>query len=302
MSVRHYTLILLTALMLGACASGVDRTDPIRLTKDDIKAEEVSTPESQLLVHITGTEAAHWQRGKRFYAADERASLLFRNCPVSPAGLTLSFMQAQSYTSPGGEPSTIVTFADSLGHTFTYYADKSSPQTLISTSIPMLIDMDVIEQIEATLKGRSLWTKSLKWLDPATLEPCNGRRFEEVKVDRVEAGTTEFPCKVIFHDVASGRTGALLFNPFSTTSRPFASQFYLDNPRNNYKNIAQEKWDEICAGHISPGMTKEEARLSLGSPKETHSGHDYSKTIDNWYYPDGVYLHFEDGILVNFRK
>ena len=49
-------------------------------------------------------------------------------------------------------------------------------------------------------------------------------------------------------------------------------------------------------------MTKQECRLALGAPAQAESGRDFSKTIDIWTYANGIYLRFEDGILVDFRK
>ena len=45
-------------------------------------------------------------------------------------------------------------------------------------------------------------------------------------------------------------------------------------------------------------MTKDEVRLSLGSPSSVNQRPSHEGVREYWYYPDGRYLYFEDGVLV----
>lgn len=48
-------------------------------------------------------------------------------------------------------------------------------------------------------------------------------------------------------------------------------------------------------------MTKDEARLSLGAPKDVSQGHNSALLYELWQYPDGSYLMFCDGLLQRFK-
>ncbi|MDE7510365.1 MAG: hypothetical protein K2M62_09595 [Muribaculaceae bacterium] len=49
-------------------------------------------------------------------------------------------------------------------------------------------------------------------------------------------------------------------------------------------------------------MTKTECRLSKGNPSDVYDGHDYSKLLLLWVYPDATTLYFEDDILVRVKS
>ena len=85
-------------------------------------------------------------------------------------------------------------------------------------------------------------------------------------------------------------------------SRTFPSLVSIYDPKLKYPQITAETWKLIQEGKVALGMTKEECKLSLGNPSEADSGHDWNNTIDVWSYPDGTCLHFQDGLLVNFRN
>ena len=48
-------------------------------------------------------------------------------------------------------------------------------------------------------------------------------------------------------------------------------------------------------------MTKEECRLAKGNPSDLYGGHDYSKSMLIWVYPDATTLYFEDDLLVRVK-
>lgn len=116
-------------------------------------------------------------------------------------------------------------------------------------------------------------------------------------------GDMVFPLAVHFHD-ASSRPAMLLMNlpeasGSGVESRSFRNLFTLSDPKEKYPSILPEIWDAICDGHVRNGMTKDECRLAIGNPADSQSGHDWNSTIDIWSYPDGTFLRFQDGILVD---
>ena len=49
-------------------------------------------------------------------------------------------------------------------------------------------------------------------------------------------------------------------------------------------------------------MTKEACRLALGMPKQVNQVPDPSGMREYWYYDDGRFLQFVDGLLKSYRK
>jgi hypothetical protein len=84
--------------------------------------------------------------------------------------------------------------------------------------------------------------------------------------------------------------------------RSFSNLFSFTDPRRNYPNITDEYWQLITSGTVTTGMTRDECRLALGAPKDVDRQTGYSSVHEMWGYENGIYLIFEDGILVKFRR
>ena len=130
-----------------------------------------------------------------------------------------------------------------------------------------------------------------------------GRKFVPVTVDRVTAGNTDYPFRVVFTD-ENGESRCMLMSGSrsATSTRNFQSLFSIDNPRLRYPMITDENWEAITNGRVRREMTRDEARLALGSPSDVVYGNNYNFTYERWIYPGGIYLVFEDGILKSFRQ
>ncbi len=76
----------------------------------------------------------------------------------------------------------------------------------------------------------------------------------------------------------------------------------MTDPRLNYPQISDNVWNDIVNSRLSKGMTKTEATLALGTPRNIDRGYNHTATYERWTYPDGVFLIFEDGLLVRFNK
>ena len=146
------------------------------------------------------------------------------------------------------------------------------------------------------------------WYDSAG-ERASGRRFSSVAVDSVTPGTLVFPLRVHFHEpevpadgFASAGSVLISIGSGGGDSRPFENIFLFENPRRRYPQTTDEVWELVRRGDVRPGMTKEECRLALGNPTLTDAGQDRMRVIELWQYPDGIFLRFEDGVLVDYRK
>jgi len=77
----------------------------------------------------------------------------------------------------------------------------------------------------------------------------------------------------------------------STTSR-----FDRDKARWGYSIANKIKQKEIWIG-----MTSEMARRSIGSPKDINRSTYSFGVREQWVYPNGKYLYFEDGVLTSYQ-
>lgn len=295
------------AIILSSCFTGIEGTKKITLSKEDLKLAEVSE-EELLLAGVVGVPASEWKAGKRFIVADAKASLLIegRNPEAESHGLskgdTLIYIKSRTPVGPDGRTRESVVFGlnDAL---FEFTSGKVGRSGVImSDALPGLIDADMIDQSARILNGREMWTLSRIWED-AESGRIDGLKYAKVKVVETLPGDMVFPLKVRFVD-DSGREGNMLLN-FGNSgkeSHSFANMFLLSDPRKKYPSISDTAWDNICRGRAEIGMTKDEVRLAKGNPSDVNTGHDYSKVLLLWTYPDGNVYYFEDGILTGINS
>jgi len=294
--------VVAAAFILQSCFTGIEHTGHINLSKKDKEIEKRISREEAFMADIKGENVTAWQPSREFKAVGDRASLAFDNTPPGMSGRTLQFASYTSTITPAGTKRVCLVFTDSASNTFRYTTGKQQPEAVKSTELPMLIDMQLVKQLRDKLVGRKLWTRTSEYISPAG-EPVRGKKFEPVTVVDVTPGTEPLPYYIIFESDGGSRGGLLMSNSDGTLStRPFHSLFSLSDPRLEYSGISDEVWQHIQAGNVACGMTKQECKLAVGAPDDTDSWHDYSKTIDVWTYANGIYLRFEEGLLVSFRK
>ncbi len=303
---RSYLFPVLAALSLcslTACYT-VDRTKKIELTKSDLKTIAPSA-EEQFLADVKGVALDNWLPGRRFQATDDRALLLFsqEGMPADPAevgigGKTLIYNGINAKLRPDGTEDIVLLFFDG-DKTYQLPTGKKGSEltNYLSTDLPMMVDIELVDALNAKLSGQKLWTRSSLWYDDKG-ERFAGEKFVAVKILGVEPGNAEFPVRVWFEDDRGRRSFFWMsFGRSAADSRPFASLFSMTDPRLQYHDVEDHIWRLIQTGKVAQGMSKELCRLALGNPSEVTSGHDYSRLIDIWTYPDGRVLRFEDGVL-----
>lgn len=303
MKLSGVLLLACAALVCQSCFTGVEGTGKINLSKKDMVA--LAPKEEDLFLNsISLQPLGDWQQGKRFYVTDERLNLLFSGAPIKLLpGDILTFESEGPYIDADGQQKTSIIFS-SKGESFNLKIDRpfeEARSSINSSDIGMMIDADVIEAISKKLVGKDLWTKSALWLDDS-LKYKKGKKFNKVTVTQVLPGNTFYPIVVRFKSDA-GEEGAYLMAlaASSNSGHGFGNLFSFRNPRENYKNISSEVWEIICNEGLRAGMTKEECRISRGNPSDVDMGHNYSNAVEIWSYPDGTFLQFVDGLLVNFK-
>lgn len=303
-------LFSLPGTVMTSCNTGIESTKKIELSKEEKKSLK-ATPEELYMSSIKAESLKDWKQGKRFIASDDKTALIFDSSglpadlsSVSMAGRLLEFRRLESSLGFDGKEEAVIVFSD--GERDLRYKTGKDPKTamesILSSDIPLTIDVDMINAIADHLSGKEFWIKTPLWYDSAGSK-IDGRKFVKVRIEEVVPGNMVFPVKIKFTD-DQGATAYLFMNYGNKgiESRNFPSLFSLSDIRLNYHAITDENWELIRNGKIRAGMTKLECKLSLGNPTEVNSGHDWNSTIDIWQYTDGVFLRFQDGLLVDFRR
>ena len=301
-------LLILPLLTLGACFTGVESTKKIALSKADKKILQPSD-EELLMNTVTPEPLGEWVQGKSFFVVSDRVAMLLHTPDggtVDADGLegsVLSFESVAEAPAPDGTRKALVVLRQGnrrmvfdTGREYT-----EALQRFMSDRLPMMIDTDMLSSTDRLITGRTLWTRSPVWND-STGQRYEGRKFVPVTVTAILPGSIAFPARVQFRDETGQEAYMFLnFGASSGDSRSFADLFFLTDPKLRYPKISGHIWQLIQHSALENGMTKEEAKLSLGNPDEVMSGHDYSQTLDIWRYNDGSMLRFADGLLIDFR-
>ena len=303
-----FLFLALSPFFLLNCSTGIEGTKTITYSKNE-KKELATTAEERFISAISADTLKTWQPGKRFLISDNRASRVFESKENlstkndSLKGKVIEFKSVFSRITPGGGNQLILSFTDG-GTTYNYPTGKSREEALVSITsldIPMLLDLDMVEQFRKKLKGETFWTRSRLWYD-ADGEKLAGRKFVPVTITDVSPGDMLFLLHLNITDEA-GNSAVLYMNPVNRgmESRTFPNLFFLSDPKLKYPAIREEIWNLICRGLVTRGMTKEECKLALGNPDEVTTGHDWNQTVDIWNYKNGVFLQFLDGLLTRYR-
>ncbi|MCM1290735.1 MAG: hypothetical protein NC201_06695 [Prevotella sp.] len=293
-----------TLLFLTGCFTGIEGTKKVKLSREDRKVSQPSE-EEKLNALFSADTLKDWNVGKNFIVTNHKVEIVLRSIGDKKYEIsdTLVYKGIVMRPSPSGEQTARLLFADSRNE-WEYDTGKSysaARMNLSSMDIPMIIDVDFVENVGKILNNKKLYIRTSDWQDSEGNQE-KGLKYSLVTIKSVTAGNEQFPLKVGFQTndeliwyvmMSSGKK--------STDSRSFPILFSFEDVKNSYRNISQEVWALIQQSKVTIGMTKEECRLSLGTPASVSSGRDYAKVFDLWSYGDGKYLKFEDGILVDFR-
>lgn len=298
----------MAATLLSSCFTGVESTKRVVMGREDKKLV-MPTPEETFLADIKPLPLENWQVGKTFLVTDDRLGYVLERRDLSHPrrslkGDTLRYIGWDDKVSPDGEKVLMVVFSDGTA-TYAFNSGSGEEKALKSfttSRLPMMIDLAMVDQFRERLSGKQLWTRSPLWYVGDSTR-ITGKRYVSVNIDNVRTGDSTFPLRVDFTD-ESGRKAFMFMNMGNGgyDSRSFANLFSLEDLRKRYPSISDAHWENIRNSRVSPGMTKDECRLALGPPTDVNAGRSYSQTLDIWQYPDGTFLRFADGLLVDFRR
>ncbi len=305
-----FTVIAALATVCGfsGCFTGVEGTGKVTLSTQEQRTA-LPTQEDLLLADIVPVTADKWEVGKRFVCLDDRAALIFDPRTLSTApldlrlyGKVLRFTRLNTSHDANGRLVYVLVFADTDREYLYEVRGDVLPDNL---SMPMMADYEIIEEVDRRLRGKILWTKSMLWATSDSTATRSGRKYVPVTIDSVAPGYGVFPAQVYFTDKEIKTVKGSLpitFHGSGIDSRTFSTQFSLTDPKATHPKIDHAVWQCIQEGRVQTGMTKEECRLSLGSPADVSEGHNTAMVYEIWQYPNGIYLMFEDGVLFRFTK
>jgi len=314
LKLRNFVISGMVALLMNGCFTGVESTPRIsnadvrRETKDENQIFSVS--EENIAKKIVPPPPALWREGDKFVVCDSKISLTFPSAPqaILPAvGDTIYFAGFSSTKNILGEESTVLNFINEKSDTLTYRVNfpKDNIIERSSLDVPFAIPMKMVENANDLLSGLDVYVMTTYRYKAENEERVERNKFGLIKIERVESGSMELPLKVYFTDKSSAGTERfyLYMTPGAsrTSTRNFTALFNSTDPRLKYPKITDEVWNAIVSSKVMAGMTRQECRLSIGSPSEIIHGHNYSAVYERWIYQDGRNLLFEDGLLKAIR-
>ena len=308
--IRDIAVAVAACLMLAACGTGIEVTEhvtdkDVRRVMDQIDSRQ---PGVTLEAYIDSLTA--WKIGKRFWVADDRVTQMLAETDgydmdtLHLAGRTLIY---QGWTASGTFDSRriYIDLEDSqTGEMYHYRGGNFEEARRPGFTLPMLIDLDMVDHVARQLVGKDFYIHTPIWYDRQTEQMKDGRHFINVRIDSVLPGNAVLPLRVLF-TAADTREKAMVWMNNNTSTmhgRDFDALFSASDPRQSYPTINDANWDMITHGKVVVGMTKDECRLALGNPKSISERPDQAGMREYWYYDGGAYLYFVDGLLSQFRK
>ena len=299
---------IIAAAMCSACFTGIESTP--KITASEVrKAGALPSVEEEFATAIRPEPPAQWLPGKQWRIDDARADRVFD--PSSTAstdslrGETIELIDTRRVTGlTGRELLELRLRPASRDGVLIYRADGFADDILArpELNLPFCIEMSAVATADSLMRGRDIFVTSPLWLDSVGRAET-GLHHIAVRVDSVGAGIWQYPLEVYFHSDEHHRRGRVLMTYGDTpgATRNFDRLFSFTDPRKSYPRILPETWDKIIHSKITEGMSRDECRLSLGAPSRIDRGASQSAVLERWTYPDGIYLIFEDGLLIRYR-
>ena len=298
-------------MVLSSCGTGIEVSNPV--TDKDVRRVIEQSENRQPVVTIDAYQDSlpAWKSGKRFWVADNQVRLLFAHSndydidTVSLAGRVLEYGGYDTGGLYDNRATVNLMFRDpDNGNVYCYRTGKPIESFKPGFSIPLLIDMDMVEHIARQVVGKDYYIRTPIWYDRDSEQMVNGRHFIKVHVDRVLPGNSVMPLRLLFTTADLGERAMVWMSDNASTmhGRDFDALFVARDPHESYPAISTANWDRITRGLVVEGMTKEECRLALGAPRRVSEIPDQGGMREYWYYDGGSYLFFVDGLLNQFRR
>ena len=250
---RRLLTLILIALALHSCYTGVERTP--RISDKQVRRQVGAlTPEEKFLNSVEGQPPARWRPGKVFTLTSGKFNLAYLPASVSDSlapGDSIFYASMTPARTLTGAEMTDISFLTFSGAKLTHRVETplKTLQEKTSLSLPFLVEATVVDSVRNLLKGRDLWTATIRRFDLAG-NPVKGRKFQKITVTDVIAGKGEYPIEVIF----GNEMLHLSVEPSARNTRRFPLLFALSDPRKTDRPVADSQWDLITRGEVADGL------------------------------------------------
>ena len=300
-------------MFLMSCGTGIEVTEHV--SDKDVKRviTQIDQHEPRVTLDHYIDSVPAWQNDKkRFWVADNQVRLLMGvdADPVADtvdlSGHVLVFKGYELGSLYDNRQTVNLLFKDELDNskTYIYRTGKTIGEFSSAFTIPMLIDLDMVSHIARQMEGMDYYIRTAIWYECESAQMINGRHFIKVHVDSVLPGNAVLPLRVVFSTCDSGQRAMVWMseNNKAMLGRDFDALFDCSDPRHQHPEISDKNWELITQSRVAEGMTKDECRLALGSPKRINQNPDQGGMREYWYYDGGAYLYFVDGLLNQYRR
>lgn len=291
-------------LTLQSCFfTGVESTP--RITHNDVKRNDaLPSPELLLSQNLHPDQISHWGKGHPLLVTDQRINILLPGGQKLSKGDTILYEKLTPTLTVTSDTATILSFTTTHHTPITIRLDQSPSAINAATasSIPFTIDLPLVDRADSIFSGNTYYTLSNLWVseDGTSLR---GKKYIPVNILKVIPGNADHPLHIIFSTTHDNTHSGMMMTAGNelTSTRNFHRLFSFTDPHLRYPQITPEMWQLIINGQLAEGMTRDEARLSIGSPSDVKKNNDGASIYERWTYPNGSYLIFIDGLLSSFR-
>ena len=312
---QAYTLVcIVLCLLLSACGTGIEVTEHV--TDKDVRRvmDQIDNRQSPVTLDAYLDSLPAWKTGKRFWVADDKVTQMLAEAEgydkdtLHLAGHILTYLSWSKggvFVNDDDNRRLYIDFDDKeTGLRLHYRYGKAREANRAGFTLPMLIDMDMVDYMARQLVGKEFFIRTPIWYDRQTEQMIDGRHFIKVAIDSVLPGNAVLPLRVLFTTVDTHQQAMVWMSDNASTmhGRDFDALFVASDPHLSYPAISDDNWRLITCGQVVVGMTKEECLLSLGTPKRIAERPDQGGLKEYWYYEGGSYLYFVDGLLNQFRR
>lgn len=305
-------VIAALAVVMVACGTGIEVTEHVtdKDVRKVIELGETKHPAVTLTAYLDSLPA--WKVGKRFWVVDDKVREMLlvtdgRNLDsLHLAGHVLSYAGCvNSGMFMDDNRKVDIMFRDEAANMdLVYRYGKAVEAYRPGFTLPMLIDLDMVEHVARQVAGKDFYIRTPIWYNRQSEQMIDGRHYIKVHIDSVLPGNAVLPLRVLFTTIDSREQAMVWMSDNASTmiGRDFDALFAASDPHNDYPTISAANWELITRGQVIVGMTKEECRLAMGSPRSIRENPDQSGMREYWYYDGGSYLFFIDGLLNQFRR
>ena len=245
-------ICIVLCLFVSACGTGIEVTEHV--TDKDVRRvmDQTDTRQPPITLDAYTDTLQAWKIGKRFWVADDKVTEMLADTygydkdTLHLAGHVLTY---RGYSKSGlfldGDNRRIyIDFDDDQTGLSLHYriSGREANQTIYS--LPMLVDMDMVDHVSRQLVGKEFYIRTPIWYDRQTVQMKDGRRFIKVLIDSVLPGNEVLPLRVLFTAIDSGERAMVWMSDNVSTmhGRDFDALFVANDPHLSYPTIGDKNW------------------------------------------------------------